>query len=178
MCLGNCIETHFLKLLKTDSSRAIADTIIVEVGDNPLYFKILFEYCLTKPYPVSMRTARAVQFCVENHKTLITPFLDKIVNYTINTKIEGVRRAFLKIISQLPDIINIKDSGLLIDQCFKWIISQNENPAIKVYSIDVIYNACKAEPFLKNELISVFERVKKDKSIAVRSRVRKMIGTI
>jgi hypothetical protein len=176
--MNQTVEQHFLELLETDSSRAIADIIIGEVGDNPEYFKILFEYCLTKPYPVSMRSARALQFCVENHKNLINPFLDKIVNFTINTKVEGVRRSFLKVISELPDIINLNDSGFLINQCFEWIVSQNENPAIKVYSIDVIYNACKAEPLLRNELISVLDLVREDSSIAVRTRVKKILGSI
>lgn len=172
------IEKHFLELLETDSSRAIAEIIVGVVGDNPEYFKIIFDYCLAKPYPVSMRAARAVQFCVENNSLLITPYLQKLVNYTLSTKIEGVRRSFLKIISELPDIINLKDSGLLINQCFDWIVSQNESPAIKVYSLDVIFNAYKAEPLLRNELISVLELVREDNSIAVRTRVKKILGSI
>ena len=172
------MQKYILELLETDSSRVIADLISNEVGDNSEYFKILFDFCLSKPYPVCMRAARALPFCVENHNFLMNPFLDVIVELTLNAKIEGVRRGFLSAISKLPDIVNLKDSGLLINQCYDWILSQKENPAIRIYSIDVIFGACKAEPLLKTELISVLEMVKDDNSAAVRSRSKKVLGKI
>lgn len=172
------VEKYFLELLETDSSRLIADIIVTEIGNNPEYFKIVFEFCLTKPYPVSMRAARALQLCCEVRKSLIIPYLNNIVDYTINSKIEGVRRGFLKIISELPDIINLNESGILINKCFEWILSQNENPAIRVYSMEIVYNVCKQEPLLKNELTSVMELVKDDKSMAVRSRAKRILDSI
>lgn len=172
------VEEHFLELLETDSSRNIANIIVSEIGNNSEYFKIVFEYCLTKPYPVSMRAARAIQLCCEAQTDMVKPYLNNIVNYTINSKIEGVRRGFLKIISELPDIINLNESGLLINKCFEWISSQHENPAIRIYSMEVLYNVCKQEPLLKNELTSVLDIVKNDNSMAVRSRVKRILGSI
>ncbi len=176
--MNQTIEKHFLALLETDSSRTIADIIVNEIGNNPEYFRIVFDYCLTKPYPVSMRAARALQLCCEDRKSLINPYLNNIVCYALSSKIEGVRRGFLKIISELPDILNLNESGILINQCFEWIVSQNENPAIRVYSMEIVYNVCKLEPLLKNELTSVMELVKDDKSMAVRSRAKRILDAI
>ena len=176
--MNQIIEKHFLELLETDSSRNIADIIVSDIGTNPKYFKIVFNYCLTKPYPISMRAARAIQLCCEARKSMIKPYLNEIANYAINAKIEGVRRGFLKIISELDDIINLNDSGILINKCFEWIISQSENPAIRIYSMEILYNVCKQEPLLKNELASVMELVKDDKSMAVRSRAKRILGSI
>ena len=78
----------------------------------------------------------------------------------------------------MPDILNLNESGILINQCFEWIVSQNENPAIRVYSMEIVYNVCKLEPLLKNELTSVMELVKDDKSMAVRSRAKRILDAI
>ena len=96
-------KEHFLSLAKTDSSRVIADKIKNDVGDNQEFFNFLFSICLSEPYPISMRTAHAMQFCCIDYPQLMKPFYTTLVNEIINTKMEGVRRSFLKIISECID---------------------------------------------------------------------------
>ncbi|OFX32402.1 MAG: hypothetical protein A2X08_00815 [Bacteroidetes bacterium GWA2_32_17] len=84
-----------------------------------------------------------------------------------------VKRSFLKILSEMKDITKLKDCGIIIDKCIEWLISENEKPAIRCYSIDIIYNLYKIEPQLKNEFISALYIAKEDKSSAVKYKASK-----
>lgn len=169
------IENHFLDILKTDSSRAVADILVGEVGNNPEYFQIIFNFCILKPYPISMRAARVIQLCSKKNAKLIEPFLNDLINIIIETKVEGVKRSFLKILSEIQDITKLKNSGIIVDKCFEWLISENENPAIRCYSIDLINNLCKIEPQLKNELISSLQIIMTNKAKSIKFKAKRML---
>jgi len=162
------IENHFLEILKTDSSRAIADILVDKIGNNHKYFQIIFNFCISKPYPISMRAARVIQLCSEKNTKLIEPFHNNLISIILETNVEGVKRGFLKILSEMKDITKLIDCGILVDKCFEWIASQRENPAIRCYSINLIYNLYKIEPQLKNEFIFALNIAKEDKSSAVK----------
>lgn len=169
------MKEHFLELLQTDSSRAIADIIKGEVGDNQEYFNLLYSLCFSHPYPVSMRAARALQFCCEENSGLIKPFVNDLVEKLIASKVEGVRRGFLKILAENIDSYEINNSGLLIDKCFEWALSESEKPAIRYYALDILARICEKEPLLKPELLSVIDIISNDQSAAVRSKAQKVL---
>lgn len=172
------LQKYYSSLLNTDSSRAIADIISEHVGNCQENFDVLFDFCFSHPYPVSMRAARALQFCVEKYPELMNPYLDKIVELTISTKIEGVKRGFLKIMSENIDPTDLNNSGLLVDKCVDWALSKNEKPAIRYYSIDILLKISKKEPSLKNEVLSVFEILLNDSSPSVISKVKRALRSI
>lgn len=172
------VEKHFLELLQTDSSRFIAEILMNEVGNNQEYFNILFDFCLSHPYPVSMRAARAIQFCVGKYPKLINPYLGKLVELTISTKVEGVKRGFLKIMAENIDPYGINNSGLLLDKCVEWALSKNEKPAIRYYAIDILTKISKKEPSLKNEVMSVLEIIADDPSAAVKAKIKSALRSI
>jgi hypothetical protein len=172
------LQKYYLSLLNTDSSRAIADIICEHVGNSQKNFDILFDFCFSHSYPVSMRAARAMQFCVERYPELMNPYLDQMVELTLSAKIEGVKRGFLKILSENIDPTGINNSGLLVDKCVDWALSKNEKPAIRYYSIDILLKISKKEPSLKNEILSVFEILLDDSSPSVRSKVQRALRSI
>jgi len=172
------VKEHFLELLKTDSSRLIADMLKNEVGDSQENFNILYSFCLSHTYPVAMRAAHALQFCCEDFPELINPFIDELVEKIIETKEEGVRRGFLKILAENVDPYEINNSGLLMDKCFEWALSENEKPAIRAYSLGILVRICKREPLLKPELESVIEIISNDQSAAVRAKARWVLKMI
>jgi hypothetical protein len=172
------VRERFLELLETDSSRLVAEILRKEVGDSQENFDILYSFCFSHTYPVAMRAAHALQFCCEDHPELINPYLDVLVEKIISTKEEGVRRGFLKILEENADPYEINNSGLLMDKCFEWALSENEKPAIRSYSLGILMKICIREPFLKPELMSVIEIISEDKSAAVRSKAQKVLRKI
>ena len=172
------VYKHFLELLETDSSRLIADLLKNEVGNNQERFDILYSFCFSHTYPIAMRAAHALQFCCESHPEMISPYLDTIVERIIETKEEGVRRSLLKILADNVNPYDINNSGLLMDKCFEWALSQNEKPAIRSYSLGILGKICEKEPLLKPELISVIEIISKDQSAAVRSKAQKVLRSV
>jgi len=171
-------EKHFLELLQTDSSRYIADRIMNEVGNNQEYFDIIYNFCFSHTYPVSMRAARVLPFCCEKHPELISPYLDILVENLMTATIDGVKRGLLKIMAENIDPTGINNSGLLVDKCVDWTLSKNEKPAIRYYSIDILMKISKKEPSLKNEVLSVFEILLNDPSASVRAKVKRVIRSI
>lgn len=172
------VYKRFLELLETDSSRLIADLLRAEVGNNQENFNILYSFCFSHSYPVAMRAAHALQFCCEDYPGLIKPFLNEIVEKIIETGEEGVRRGLLKILAENVDPYEINNSGLLMDKCFEWALSQNEKPAIRSYSLGILGRICKSEPLLKPELVSVIEIISKDQSAAVRSKAQMVLRLV
>jgi hypothetical protein len=172
------IFNHFLELLQTDSSRAIADIICDEVGDNQEYFDIIYNFCFSHPYPVSMRAARVLPFCCEKYPELIYPYVDVLVERLMEATIDGVRRGLMKIMAESIDPSELNNSGLLVDKCVSWVLSQNEKPATRYYAIDILLRVTRKEPSLKNEVISILEILLNDQSAAIKSKAKKALRLI
>jgi len=169
---------HFLDLLKTDSSRTIADIICDEVGNNQEYFDIIYNFCFSHPYPVSMRAARVLPFCCEKYPELIHPYFDALVDNLISATIDGVRRGFMKIMVETIEPSELKNSGLLIDKCVDWALSQNEKPAIRYYAIDILVKITKKELALKNEVNSILEILLNDYTNTIRFKAKRALRSI
>ena len=172
------VYNHFLELLQTDSSRVVADMICEQVGNNKNYFEIIYNFCFSHPYPVSMRAARVMPFCCEKYPELIYPYLDVLVENLMSATIDGLRRGFMKIIAENIDPSELNNSGLLVDKCVSWALSQNEKPAIRYYAIDILLKITKKEPSLKNEVVSILEMLLNDQSKAVISKAKSSLRLI
>jgi hypothetical protein len=60
--------------------------------------------------------------------------------------------------------------GSLINNCFKIIISTNEGVSVKVYSMQIIANACIEFPELKSELLAAIENEINKNTISFKAR--------
>ena len=165
----------FVETLKTESSRALVDLVASAVGNNPTHFKTVFDLCFESRYPVSMRASWVIQACCENYPELINPYIQNLFEKIKDSKVDGVKRNFLKIISEHTELKQIKDAGLLIDTCFNWLYSPDSAIAIKYYSMNIIYRYCEIEPDLKNEFCIVLEEITEHSSKGLKSRIRKIL---
>ncbi len=141
-----------------DSSRISIDIAVNAVESNPILLQHVIDLC-KHTYPVSMRAARVVQFYAEKHYHEIIPFLPIISNELINTKVDGVKRSFLKILFLSPSVIEIENSALVLDKCFDWLQSDKEAIAVRAYCIDLLIKFANEEPELKNEIRLTIENI-------------------
>lgn len=159
-----------------DSSRKLADITAEQVGTNQELFDELLEISLKGIPKISARAARVVDICIEKHKGFIDNCLETIISNAISHPDESVRRNFLKILSE-SDLTRTEIPGQLVDVCFENISSENL-PAIKVYSLEVLYKITLIYPEMKHELKAVIDDQSGRNSAAFEYRSKKVLSAL
>jgi hypothetical protein len=158
-----------------DSSRMIADILTADISNDQARFDEMFELAMRNVYPLSIRAARICEMCISLHKHLILSRLNDLIDIIENSKIEGVRRSFLKVLAGNPFILSEELQGRLVDLAFGYISDNKEAIASRSYSIDIILKLLKKYPELKSELIYTFEEMTRDASIGLRTKSKKLL---
>lgn len=143
------------------------------VGSDDQRFAELAGLVLSNEPVVSQRAAWALSHCAELHPRLVISHLSKLVTNLDRADLhDAVKRNTLRILEMVE--IPSKLQGRLADRCFSYL-SGSEPPAVKAYSITILYNICKFEPGLANELKLVIEAQWDYASAAVLSRGKKVL---
>ena len=140
-----------------DSGRATADLAVVAIANDADNFRHLLDISFSEPYPIGMRAARVAQLFCEKNPEFIIPYLDEIIERICHTKVEGVKRGFLKIIADSVDFKLVKDNSNLLQLAFDCLVSPTEAVAIRYYCIIICEKFCQYEPDLKPELKASLE---------------------
>ena len=155
-----------------DSSRMLADILAEDIGNSQKKYNEMLAVAMLDKYPVSMRAARILTLCESKNRTLIKPHIKTIVQSLAKIKVEGAKRGFLKILSEIPDVINEESLGLLADMAFDWIGDPKQAIAIRVYSIDLLLYVVKKYPDLVHEFASNLEIIMEDGSSGLKYKCR------
>lgn len=158
-----------------DSSRRTIEMAFNTVEVNPKLLQDALNLCKSK-YPISMRAARVVQIYAEKYPDKIIPYLPFITDELLITKVDGVKRSFLKILILIPSVISIKNSGLILDKCMDWFFTDKEAIAVRAYCGDIIIKFAKEEPELKNEIFLALENLSFIEHEGLRKRCIKKIN--
>jgi hypothetical protein len=146
------------------------------VGDNPARFRELWELVFPENYPVSQRAAWALEGIVEQYHHMIKPYLVELLTRLPGIKHDAIKRHMMKILTyqEIPE----EYLGNLIDLCFQWL-EQNDLPvAVKVHSMQVIYNTIHKYPELREEFIAVLEEQMPRNSVGFKSRATRLIRAL
>jgi hypothetical protein len=91
----------------------------------------------------------------------------KILMYLTDTKpLKGIR---------LPETCDIEP---LVEKTFDWLINQKSSIALRVYSMNVLFNLSQKEPWIKEELKAEITFLLHDGSAAIQSRRRAILKKI
>lgn len=161
---------EILKHVLADSLRNTADSGVLLIEKNKELFDVLYKLSFSAPYPYSMRSARILQLYCEKHPHDFDPYLQEITEKIKNSAIGGIKRNYLKIIYEFSGIENIEDPGLLVDICFKWLLSPSEDLAVRYYCLEILNKMVHLEPLLKNEFLASLDLVIKTDNTSIRSR--------
>ncbi len=165
----------FTSILSMGSERAVADLAVAALEANPAAFREALDLCFLEQYPMSMRAARVIQLFCEKHPESIYPFLEESVEKTIASKIDGVKRNFLKIFSEFIDLSRLRDPGTLLNASFDWLQDPGEKPATRIQAMALIFKLGGKEPGLLQELRASLEMIGEDSEISMRSCAAKML---
>jgi len=168
----------FFSILEMGSERVVADLAVKVLEDHPESLPSVLELCWMEKYPMSMRAARVAQLYMEKYEESVYPYLEQIIEKIMQTKIDGVRRNFLKVIADVVDIKRINEPGVLLNTCFDWLNTSSMPPATKIHAMTVIFKIGRNEPDILRELAATIEMIMDESEISMKTCGRKMIARI
>jgi len=105
---------------------------------------------------------------------LIRPHLEKMV---LNLKDENIHVAVKRNTVRLLQNVEIAEDlmGTIADCCFNFLANPNEAVAVRIFSMSILYELCKKEPDLANELKIIIEEFMPHGTAGFRSRGTKVL---
>jgi len=140
-----------------DSSKLLAEQTAKVVGNNEVYFRELMQIALLDKHRLSPRAANVAEFCCSKYPELVQSFIPQIIDSLTWIQNDGVKRIFLKILTRNSCPSDEQLMTRLLNLCFNYLVSPNEKPAVKHYSMMILFDISNIVPELKNELIIVIE---------------------
>jgi len=151
------MESDLEKLLHLDSSRAVADLALRNIGNDPALFGKAFELMMRDEYPLSMRAARVVDECAEADPSLMEPYLEVLLEKMDGFRVEGIRRSILRYFVKTKTRLSPSLQGYLVDRCFRWLGSATASVAVRHYSMEILYRFAIQQPGIRQELTFAIE---------------------
>jgi hypothetical protein len=166
--------SNMLKEHLSDSGVFLAELTANMAVDDPSLLKPLIDLAFNDTDPWSQRASRVVAICSCRIPSLIKPFAKSLVRNMRSFRSEGVRRNFLKIFTEVPINLPVKEQGILMSLCFDYLNGEN-SVSVKVYSMEVLYLLSRDYPEIKEELRVVIEDQIADSSAGFKSRGNKIL---
>lgn len=169
-------SNDFRKLLLKGNSRSYTDFVVDIVFKKPELISELWEIYLSLEEPVSRRAAWVIDTASENKPEWILPYLPILVEKLTLFNHDGLKRHGLRMISRVD--FSSDTEGLLMDICFKWLLSPTESVAVKMYSMIILYRISENEPDILQELYDTIDFQLSDATPGFRSIGKKMMHDI
>jgi len=153
-----------------DSSRICVEMAGEVISEKPDLFAEAFALVRENKGTVSSRASRAIFFGFCKDPSIIDPYIAEIIDVTLIIENTSIRQNLLRLLTEIELTQDTHKIGTLIDNCFKWIDSIESTPAIKVYSLEIVYRLSQKIPELQNELKDTIENQMEQSSVGFKSR--------
>ncbi len=148
------------------------------VRENPLIFDELWTIALSEELPINWRAAWAIKGIWEESPELVSPHLSNMRRALANIKQDGVKREFLKMISENPLPDDEEELGILLKYCFDWLASPMEPIAVRAHSMEILFQISAQIPEIIPELKTTIEVAMQEGSAGMVSRGRKILKAL
>jgi hypothetical protein len=167
---------NFRDQLLAELSKRNTDYIASVVDRDEKLFKEVFELILTNEEYVSGRAAWVIETLWLKYPEMIDPYINDMIDFLPISKYDNQKRHFTKILStrNLRDL-DEERLGILIDRCFTWLEDPIYPTAVKMFSMQIIYNYVQIEPVLATELIAIIENQFNDSTPGFKNRGEKLL---
>jgi len=158
-------------------SKSVCDQIVAWIGNKPSRFDQLVQLFLSDNPVVVQRSAWPLSEAVRLHPPLVQQHLGTILAYIHQPGLhEAVKRNGIRLLQYI--IIPEDYHGIIMHQCFDFLVSPAEKPAIKAYSLTVLQNFCKQYPEIRQELKTIIEDRWELETPAFHARAKKILKEI
>lgn len=166
----------FRSLLRSFPSGVEKEFYIAEVGASVQHFESLLEIALHDDDPLAWRAAWILDGSDEAFPGLAADYISTLVTKLPGIKSTGTLRSLLRLLCRYD--IHENEQGVLIDLCFKYMVSEFYPVAVKVHAMQIIYNHVLIYPELKEELVTVIRDQVENNSVGFKSRGMRIINKL
>jgi 8-oxo-dGTP diphosphatase len=164
-------ERELKEMVNSMMSMQEAEWVANSALENPAIFTKLFEYSFGDDSKLAFRASWTLTKVGDRYPEIFDPYLQQLVDLIPKVVHEGVARCFLRILSlSSMEKIDEKHHGLIADYCFGALSSGESAIAIKVYSMEILYNLSLFYPQLANELAVSIRILMEEGSAAIVSK--------
>jgi len=163
----------FRKLLINFPSGTEKDLFSREAALSAEKFNSLLEIALYEKDPLAWRAAWILDGSDEQSPGLAAESISKMVHRLQKIESKGTLRSLLRLLCRYK--IGEEDQGILIDLCFKYLVSELYPVAVKVHAMQIIFNHVLIYPELKDELLTVIVDQMGNNSIGFKARGMRLI---
>ena len=140
------------------------------------YTQHLWEIAIENSYPASWRAAWVYAKVADINPEMAKPHVLEIPKLLLAFTHDGQKRELLKVILLFPLIE--QDMGLILNICFDWLASPKETAAVRVHSMQIVYEISKVEPDLQPELKLMLLQLMPDAEPGMLSRGTKILAKL
>jgi hypothetical protein len=158
-----------------ESSRELIDIIVGDIGNDQAKFDKIMALVYKDEKQVSMRAAWVAFLAYERHPKLVRKHKTRLFKALQTTKVDGVKRAVLKILYDLMDELPEDEFGKLADLAFSWAGDPGQAIAVRAFSIDILLKVTKSYPDISPELIAVLQGIIPDGSRGLKNKCKKLL---
>lgn len=140
-----------------EHSKAQTMRIVHRIGDDRAAFDELMQLFLHDEYRVVQRAAWVVSYCLEAHPEWAQTYLPDLLKNLRNPVHDAVKRNTVKCLEfvAIPEAL----AGEAIDTLFQFVADPRETIAVRCYGMTALFNICKNEPDLLEELRLTIEDI-------------------
>lgn len=167
----------FYKALQSEHSKTLTKKIVAEIISNPKRMKDIVDLTMDSPPGVTHKAAWSLSVVAETHPEFLKPYLPVLVK---KLEEKGNHPAINRNIVRALQFIDIPKSlvSQVVNNCFILLNSNNEPPAVRVFSMTVLHKLTDKYPDLKQELKSSISTQFDQQSAGFRSRGRKILKAL
>jgi len=167
---------NFREQLLAELSKTNTVYMASVIGTDEALFKEMFELIITNEEYVSGRAAWVIEHVWLDYPYMIEPYINDMIDFLPQSKYDNQKRHFTKILST-RDLRDLDEErlGILIDRCFTWLEDPVYPTAVKMFSMQIIYNYVQIEPIIATELIAIIENQFNDGTPGFKNRGEKLL---
>ncbi len=162
-------EVKYHELL-VDSSRAIADLVVDQVGHDQIKHRQLFNLAKNSSGQLAMRAARAFDLCDEAHPGLAEPLLSEIRTSVYAFNHLSVARCFLRLLLRYPLPQDEEELGQFYLFSIETMQDQKLPIALRYYGMRIAFEVCLLMPDLRFELFPMYEEIARNTEKGLKGR--------
>lgn len=166
------------EILRSEISKRHNNEIAKMARKNPLVFDELWTIALSDEKLLNWRAAWVIKGIWEKSPELVNPHLGKMRWALATINQDGVKREFLKMISESPLPDDEEEMGILLKYCFDWLASPLEPIAVRVHSMEVLFQISTRIPEIIPELRTTIEVAMQEGSAGMVSRGRRTLKAL
>lgn len=165
-----------------EHSKAQTMHIVQQIGDDRAAFGELMQLFLHDEYRVVQRAAWAVSYCLEAHPEWANDYLpDLLHNLRKPAEGQAIHDAVKRNTVKCLEFVHVPTEylGETIDLLFQFVADPKEAIAVRCYGMSAIFNLCKNEPDLIEELrLTILEMMEQETTAGLWARASMVLKEI